>query len=373
MRLVAAALAALAIAPFAFAQIMYVGTYTGGDTKGIYAYRFDKSTGKLAPLGLMAETPNPTFLALDPSGKYLYAINEVNEFEGKTAGSVTAYSVNRATGKLTQLNQVSTGGPGPCAVAVDKTGKALFVANYAGGSFASFPIETGGKIGPMGTFIQDKGSSVDKSRQEGPHAHSVVVSPDNRFLLGGDLGLDHVRIFRVDAPAGKITPNDPPYATIRPGSGPRHLVFAPDGRHVYVVSEMASTVTAFDWNPQRGSLKEIQSVSALPSDFHGTSTAAEIQIDARGRHVYSSNRGNDTIAVFDVDPKTAKLTLVQNESTQGKTPRFFCLDPSGRYVIVGNQDTNSIVTYRVDARSGKLTPTGDKYELGKPVCFVFLK
>ncbi len=373
MKPLAAAFAALVLAQFSFAQIMYVGTYTGGDTKGIYAYRFDKATGKLSPMGLMAETPNPTFLALDASGKFLYAINEVNEFQGKQTGGITAYAIDRNSGKLTQLNQASTGGPGPCAVAVDKTGKSVYVANYAGGSFASYPIESGGKIGPLGTFIQDNGSSVNKARQAGPHAHSVVLSPDNRFVLGGDLGLDHVMIFRTDPAAGKITPNNPPFATVRPGSGPRHLVFAPDGRHVYVASEMASTVTAFTWNPENGSLEEFQTVSALPADFKGQSTAAEIQIDARGRHVYSSNRGNDTIAVFDVDPQTAKLTLVQNESTQGKTPRFFCLDPSGHFLIVGNQDTNSIVTYRVDAKTGKLTPTGNKYELGKPVCFVFLK
>lgn len=374
MRLTALLLAApFLVAPMLFAQIMYVGTYTGGDTKGIYAYRFDHRTGKLAPLGLMAETPDPTFLALDPAGKHLYAINEVNEFQGKHTGSITAYAVDRSTGKLTMLNQVSTGGPGPCAVAVDKTGKAVFVANYAGGSFASYPIEADGKVGALATFIQDKGSSIDKSRQEGPHAHSVVLSPDNRFLLGGDLGLDHVQVFRVDVATGKISPNDPPFAKVKAGSGPRHLVFAPDGKHVYVVSEMGEIVTTFAYDAARGALTAIDEVSALPADFHGSSSGAEIQIDAHGRHVYSSNRGQDSISVFNVDPKTAKLTLAQTESTQGKTPRFFCLDPSGRYLIAGNQDTNTIVTFHVDPRSGKLTPTGDKYDLGKPVCFVFLK
>jgi 6-phosphogluconolactonase len=321
----------------------------------------------------MAETPDPTFLALDPAGKHLYAINEVNEFQGKHTGSITAYAVDRSTGKLTMLNQVSTGGPGPCAVAVDKTGKAVFVANYAGGSFASYPIEADGKVGALATFIQDKGSSIDKSRQEGPHAHSVVLSPDNRFLLGGDLGLDHVQVFRVDVATGKISPNDPPFAKVKAGSGPRHLVFAPDGKHVYVVSEMGEIVTTFAYDAARGALTAIDEVSALPADFHGSSSGAEIQIDAHGRHVYSSNRGQDSISVFNVDPKTAKLTLAQTESTQGKTPRFFCLDPSGRYLIAGNQDTNTIVTFHVDPRSGKLTPTGDKYDLGKPVCFVFLK
>ena len=374
MRLIPVLLAVpLLIASTVSAQLMYVGTYTEGDTKGIYAYRFDSRTGKLAPLGLMAETPNPTFLALHPSGKYLYAVNEINDFGGKSAGGISAYSIDRSSGKLTELNQVSTGGPGPCAVTVDKTGKVVFVANYAGGSFASYPIGSDGKVGAMASFIQDKGSSINKSRQEGPHAHSVVVSPDNKFLLGADLGLDRVLVFRIDTSTGKISPNDPPFATVKAGSGPRHLVFAPDGKHVYVVSEMGEIVTAFAWDAGPGALTAIDEVSALPADFHGRSTAAEIQIDAHGRHVYSSNRGHDSISVFDVDPKTAKLTLVQTESTQGRTPRFFCLDPSGRYLLAGNQDTNTIVTFHVDPRSGKLTPTGQKYELGKPVCFVFLK
>ncbi|SRR5579883_891177 len=373
MRLIVVLLAApFLIASALSAQLMYVGTYTGGDTKGIYAYRFDSRTGKLAPLGLMAETPNPTFLALSPSGKYLYAVNEVNDYGGKSAGSLSAYSVDRSTGKLTFLNQVSTGGPGPCAVTVDKTGKVVFVANYNGGSFASYPIGSDGKVGAIASFIQDKGTGPDKSRQEGPHAHSVVVSPDNKFLLGADLGLDHVNVFRIDTSTGKIAPNDPPFATVKAGSGPRHLVFAPDGKHVYVVSEMGEIVTTFAWDAGRGSLTKIDEVSALPADFHGQSTSAEIQIDAHGRHVYSSNRGHDSISVFNVDPKTAKLTLVQTESTQGKTPRFFCLDLSGRYLLAGNQDTNTIVTFHVDPRSGKLTPTGDKYDLGKPVCFVFV-
>jgi 6-phosphogluconolactonase len=225
----------------------------------------------------------------------------------------------------------------------------------------------------MASFIQDKGSSIDKSRQEGPHAHSVVVSPDNKFLLGADLGLDHVLVFRIDLSTGKISANDPPFATVKAGSGPRHLVFAPDGKHVYVVSEMGEIVTTFDWDASRGALTAIGEVSALPADFHGKSTSAEIQIDAHGRHVYSSNRGHDSISVFNVDPKSGKLTLVETEGTQGKTPRFFCLDPSGRYLLAGNQDTNTITTFRVDPKSGKLTPTGDKYELGKPVCFVFVK
>ncbi|MES1256921.1 MAG: lactonase family protein, partial [Acidobacteriota bacterium] len=229
-------LAALAFAPILSAQIMYVGTYTApqSNSKGIYAYRFDAKTGRMAPLGLVAETPNPTFLAVHPNGKYLYAINEINSYQGKKAGSVTSYSIDKASGKLTQLNQVSSASPGPCHVAVDATGKAVLVANYAGGSFASFPVQADGKLGEAASFIQLEGSGPDKQRQGAPHAHSVVLTKNNRFVLGGDLGTDRVMVFKLDAPAGKITPNTPPFGMVKPGSGPRHIAIAPDQKHLYV-------------------------------------------------------------------------------------------------------------------------------------------
>ena len=374
MRLFRAVVFAIfALSQFAIGQIMYVGTYTDGTSKGIYAYHFDASTGQISPMGLMAETPEPTFLALHPSGRFLYAVNEVNRFDGKQTGSVTAFSIDHTTGKLTQLNQVSTGGPGPCHLIVDATGKTLLVANYAGGSFASFPIASDGKPGAAASFIQDQGSSVDKSRQAEPHGHSVNLPKNNKFMLGADLGTDKVMIFRLDAANGKITPGDPPSAPVKPGSGPRHLVIAPDQKHVYVLSEMASAVTTFDFDPSTAAMKEIDMVSALPPDFKGQSTAAEIAIDAGGKFVYTSNRGHDSIAVFAVDKGTGKLKLIQNESTGGGQPRAFALDPSGKYLIAGNQQTNNISVFKVDHASGKLTPNGGKYDLGAPVSFVFLK
>ena len=366
-------LAPLFLAHLAMAQIMYVGTYTEGTSKGIYAYRFDATTGKLASMGLMAETPDPTFLALHPSGKYLYAVNELNTFQGKKTGGVTAYSIDRATGKLTQLNQVSSGGPGPCHLIVDATGKTLMVANYAGGSFASFPIGADGKLGEAASFIQETGSSVDKSRQSEPHAHSVNLPKNNKFMLGADLGTDKIMIFRLDAAHGKITPSDPPSASVKPGSGPRHMVIAPDQKHVYVLSEMGSSVTTFEYNPDTAAMKELDMVSALPAGFKGQSSGAEIAIANNGNFVYASNRGNDSIAVFRVDKKTGKLTLIQNQSTLGKQPRAFALDPTGNYLIAGNQQTNTMATFKVDRNTGMLSPTGDKYDLGAPVTFVFLK
>jgi 6-phosphogluconolactonase len=373
MRFLQVLLPALLLAQLLSAQIMYVGTYTEGTSKGVYAYRFDNKTGKLTPLGLMAESPDPTFLALHPNGKFLYGVNEVNKFQGKSAGAATAWSIDRATGKLTQLNQVSTASPGPCHLIVDATGKMLMVANYAGGSFASMPIGADGKLGEVATFIQEHGSSADKSRQSEPHGHSVNLTKNNKFMLGADLGTDQVMIFKLDPAHGTLTANDPPFGSVKPGSGPRHLVFAPDQKHVYVLSEMASSVTTYEFNAETGAMKEIDTASALPADFKGKSAGAEIQIDAKGEHLYTSNRGLDSIAVFDIDRSTAKPKLVQNVNSGGVMPRAFVIDPSGSYIVAGNQQTNNIATFRIDRTTGRLTATGDKYDLGAPVTFVFLK
>lgn len=365
----------MALAPLLSAQIVYVGTYTQpqSNSKGIYAYRFDVKSGHLAPLGLMAETPNPTFLAVHPNGKYLYAINEIDTYQGKKAGSVSAYLIEKASGKLTALNTVSSASPGPCHLVVDATGKAVLVANYGGGGFSSFPVQADGKLGEAASFIQDEGSGVNKQRQTGPHAHSVVVTKNNKFVLGGDLGTDKVMIFKLDPATAKITPNTPAFAPVKPGSGPRHLALAPDQKHVYVLSEMASTVTTFEFNPNTAEMKEVNSVSTLPDDFKGNSTTAEIMIDAKGRFLYASNRGHDSIAVFSIDPKTALPTRIQTVSSGGAIPRAFVIDPSGDYVLAGNQNTNNISVLKVDHTTGKLTPVGEKVELGAPVTFAFVK
>jgi len=364
---------ALLLAQLLPAQILYVGTYTDATTKGVYAYRFDNKTGNMAPLGLMAETASPTFLALHPNGKFLYAVNEVNAYQGKKVGSVTGWSIDRATGKLTMINQVSSASPGPCHLIVDATGKMLMVANYAGGSFASFPIGADGKLGEATTFLQLQGSGPDKSRQDQPHGHSVNLPKSGKFMLGADLGTDKVMIYKIDPAAATLAANDPPIAMVKPGSGPRHLAIAPDQKHVYVLSEMASSVTTFEFNAATGAMKDIDVVSALPADFKGQSTAAEIQIDAKGEHLYTSNRGHDSIAVFDIDKKTAKPTLVQNMSSGGVMPRGFVLDPSGNFVVAGNQRTNNIAVFRIDHATGKLSAVGQKIDLGSPVTFVFLK
>jgi 6-phosphogluconolactonase len=368
----------LAMAPGALAQewLMYVGTYTNQrnapGAKGIYAYRF-LASGKAAPLGLVAETSNPTFLVVDRNQKFLYAANETTTYEGKRAGSVSAFAIDTTTGRLKLLNTVSSGGPGPCHVSLDQTGKWLFAANYDGGSLAEFPVHADGSLGDASAFIQDSGSSVDRQRQSGPHAHSAYASPNNRFVLSADLGLDHVMVYRLDAAKGTLTPNQPPFATLAPGSGPRHLAFGKDGKFVYVLSEMAATVTTFRYNATAGTLDTTQTVSMVPSGYKGPKSAAEIFVHPNGKFLYASHRGDSTIAIFRIDPGSGALTDAGHVSTQGKTPRNFAIDPTGNFLLAANQDSASIVTFRIDQATGGLTATGDTLNVGAPVCIVFAK
>jgi 6-phosphogluconolactonase len=371
----------LATAPSAFPQgtttagaewLMYVGTYTHQQSKGIYGYRF-QSSGKFAPLGLVAETGSPSFLVVDRSQRFVYAANEVSTREGPTADSVSAFAIDSATGQLKPLNKVSTKGPGACHVSFDETGKWLFAANYFGGSLAEFPVHEDGSLGEASAFIQHSGSSVDPQRQIGPHAHSAYVSPGNRFVLTADLGLDRVMVYRLDAANGKLTPNDPPFAKLAPGSGPRHLAFGKDGKFVYVLSEMAATVTAFRYNAGAGSLAQTQTISMLPAGYTGPKSAAEIAIHPNGKFLYASHRGDSTIAIFRIDPGSGALTAAGNISTQGKTPRNFAIDPTGAFLLAANQDSGSIVVFRIDQATGALTPTGDILNVASPVCIVFAR
>ena len=352
-------------------RTMYVGTYTRGASKGIYAYRFDSSSGKTTPIGLVAETENPSFLAIHPNQRFLYAANEISQYQGQAAGSVSAFAIDPATHGLKALNRVSSRGTGPCHVAVDKTGKWLFVANYGSGSVAAFPIHEDGSLGEASAFFQHTGSSVNKERQSGPHAHVVALSPDNKFVLVADLGLDRVFAYRIDPAKGGLTPNDPPFVKLAPGSGPRHIAFRPDAKFVYSVNEMLSTVTGFRYDASRGSLKEVQTISTLPKGWSGTNTTAEIVIHPNARFLYASNRGDDSIAIFRIDPGRGTLTFVDRTPTQGKTPRNFAIDPSGTYLLAANQDSGNVVTFRIDPQTGRLTSTGSMLEVPMPVCILF--
>lgn len=346
---------------------VYVGTYTGGPSKGIYLYRLNTETGKLTAEGLAAESPNPSFLAIHPSKKYLYAANELSNFEGHS-GAVSSYALDQKTGKLTFLNRQSTKGSGTCHLVVDKTGKYVLFANYNTGSVGAMPIHLDGSLAPACAFVQHKGSSVDKSRQEGPHGHSINLDAANKHAYAADLGLDKVLIYKFDTADGSLKPNEPPYATVAPGSGPRHFAFHPSGKYAYVISEMANTVTAFSYSPATGGLSEIQVISTLPSGFKGTSYTAEVVVHPSGKFLYGSNRGHNSIAIFKIDESTGKLTFLGTEPTQGKFPRNFFVDPTGTTLIAENQDSDTLVVFRIDPATGMLKPTGQVCNVPKPVC-----
>ncbi len=354
-----------------------VGTYTNKTaSKGIYVYNFDPGTGKLTSLGVAAESEDPSFLAVHPSGKYLYAVNEIDHFGEKKSGAASAFSIDQKTGKLTLLNQAATRGAGPCHISLDKPGKVALVANYDGGSVATFPVHPDGTLGEAADFVEHRGSSADKERQTAPHAHWIGTSPDNRFALAADLGLDEILIYRFNATKGTLAPNDPAFAKLNPGSGPRHLAFHPNGKFVYLLTEMEDSVTAFAYKASNGSLSPLQTVSAfstLRKDFKGPKEAAEIVVHPSGKFLYASNRaGIDTISAFSINPAKGTLQLKNEYPTMGKTPRNFAIDPTGKFLLAANHESNNIVTFRIDAITGALTPIGDPVQVPAPVCIVFV-
>ncbi len=353
--------------------LVYFGTYTGPKSRGVYVAPLDGATGRLGALRGAAETGNPSFLALHPTRPWLYAVNEVDTFEGQKAGAVAAFAIDPATGELRGLGRASSGGTGPCHLSVDGSGRHVLVANYGGGSVASLPIREDGGVGPASSFVQHAGSSADPRRQKGPHAHMIETDAANRFALAADLGLDQVLVYRFDAARGTLEPSDPPAGRVEPGSGPRHFAFSPDGRDLYVLNEMKITVTAFKYDA--GKLTEFQDVSALPTGTALTAadSGAEIAVHPSGRFVYTSQRGPDNLAVFARDAATGKLTLVEHAPSGGRTPRGFGIDPSGRWLVAGNQRSDSIVVFAIDGRSGRLKATGQVVEVGSPVSVAFFR
>ncbi|HTN76281.1 MAG TPA: lactonase family protein [Pirellulaceae bacterium] len=351
----------------------YFGTYTGKESKGIYVSELDLKTGVLKPIELAAELVSPSFLAVHPNGKYIVAVGEIDNFGGKKTGGLTSLAIDPKSGKLTQINQQSSQGTGPCHVSIDKTGQCVMVANYGGGSIAAYPIDPAtGKIGEATSAIQHEGSSADKGRQEAPHAHSINVDPANRFAFAADLGLDKILIYKLVPAQGKLASNDPPFVSVKPGNGPRHFAFHPTGKFAYVCNEMTSGITAFAYDADKGSLTELQTLSTLPADYNkpGNSTA-EIQVHPSGKFAYVSNRGHDSLAIFAIDQVTGKLTAVGHQSTGGKTPRNFGIDPTGQYIVACNQSTNDVQVLKVDQATGKLTPVGEKISVPSPVCVKF--
>jgi 6-phosphogluconolactonase len=353
-------------------ELIYVGTYTGHGSQGIYSYHFDPETGRTTAIGLVAKTENPTFLAVHPSGRFLYAVNEVDEYEGKPSGAVSAFAIDQKSGALTLLNRVGSLGKGPAHLSVDETGKYLLLANYGGGSVAVFPIGDDGRIGTSTSVVQHSGSGANPERQAEPHAHQIIVSSDNRFALAADLGLDKVLVYRFDAKQGTLSPNNPPFAATEPGAGPRHAAFHPNRKIVYVLNELTSTVDTFSYDARSGQMRELQSLSTLPKDFAGKNTDAEIVVDAKGKFVYASSRGHDSITVFAVNPKTGTLLQVQDISSGGKAPRNFAIDPTGKWLFAANQNSSNIVLFQVDPNTGQLSSMQQVLDTIAPVCVVFV-
>ncbi len=364
----------MAKTPWAENQLLvYVGTYTRRGSEGIYIYRMDLETGRLTRVGVAAGIKNPSFLAVHPNHRYLYAVNESSQFRGKKTGAVSAFAIDQRTGQLASLNEQPSGGRGPCFVEVDHAGKHVLAANYGGGSVVVLPLRADGSLGPATAFVQHHGASVHP-RQKGPHAHAIYVDANDRFVIVPDLGLDKLMIYAYDDSAGTLQPNAAQTAaSLTPASGPRHFAFHPNGKFGYAINELASTITAFRYDAQRGTLTTLQTVSTLPAGFQGKNTTAEIVVSPDGRFVYGSNRGDDSIAVFAVNAKTGKLTWVGRHKTKGKTPRNFAIDPTGQYLLAANQDSDNIVVFRRDAATGKLADTNHEIRVSMPVCVVMIR
>jgi len=352
--------------------IVYLGTYTNnGRSEGIYVCRLDLSSGELKQIDVAKGVANPSFLTVDPRTHFLYAVNEVEKFEGKASGAVSAFSIEPATGRLRLVNQQSSGGSGPCHLALDGSGRFLLVANYDVGSFEVLPVRQGALGAPV-DLIQHRGSSINPKRQAGPHAHCVVTDKNNRRVFVTDLGLDKIMIYEFDSGAGKLTPNQKPWFQTKPGAGPRHFAFHNNGRWAYVISELDSTMSALAYDRESGELREVQTISTLPADFTGKSYCAELQVAPSGKFLYGSNRGHDSIVVYSIDRTTGKLGLVEHTSTGGKTPRNFAIEPGGRWLLAANQNSDSVVSFAIDPKSGKLSPSGHSVEIPVPVCVAFL-
>ena len=347
-------------------EIMYVGTYSVRGSEGIYVFEFDRKAGSMRPVQAVSNKKSPSFLAVHPSGNYLYSVDEGAE----KAGGVSSYTIDRKTGKLTYLNSQSSMGSGPCHISVDHTGKTAFVSNYGGGSLTVLPIKTDGMLSAATDTVQDVGSGPNAQRQEKPHVHSATLAPDNRFVYVADLSLDKLSILAFDPQKSEVKPASMPYATVKPGSGPRHFTFHPNGKFAYLVEEIISSVAVFSRDAKTGALTLIQdNVKTLPADFNGQNTSADIHIDPSGKFLYQSNRGYNALAIFAIG-NDGKLTKVSDQPTEGKTPRNFLIDPKGEFVFVANQESDNITIFKRDQKTGRLTYTGHSVNVPAAVCII---
>jgi 6-phosphogluconolactonase len=345
-------------------EYIYVGTYSQRDSKGIYVFEFDRAKGTLKEIQTVSNIKNPSFLEVHPSGRFLYAVSELDEM-----GAGASFSLDPKTGKLAFINQESSKGGGACHISVDKTGKFAFISNYGGGNLAVLPIEKNGALKPASQVIQYEGSSIDKERQTSSHVHSAFLSPDNKLLLVSDLGTDKINIYSIDYKLGKLSPASTPFIKVAPGAGPRHLAFNPNGKYIYSAEELYSTIAVLGYDEKTGSVKILtDSVKSLPSDFKEFNKSADIHTDPSGKFLYMSNRGLDVLSIFSIKEDGAKIELLGQQEVMGKFPRNFFVDPKGEYVFVANQNTDNIVIFKLDGSTGKLTYTGNQVKVPAPVC-----
>jgi 6-phosphogluconolactonase len=349
----------------------YVGTYTSGKSEGIYLYSLDLDSGEITHSSTTKNVKDPSYLAIAPNRRRLYAVNETEDFGGKKSGALSAFEIDQRTGSLRLLNQQPSLGGAPCYVVVDRTGRFVLVANYSGGNVAALPIRRDGSLGEATDLKQDSGSSINAERQEGPHAHCIVLEPTNRFAYLCDLGTDKIMIFKFDARHGKLIPAKTPWVQVKPGGGPRHLTFHPRAEYAYLINELHATVTAFARDSVQGGLKEVQTIATLPADFSGADTGADIHVSPDGRFLFCSNRGHDSIAAFRIEQRSGKLSFIAHESSGGKTPRNFAIDPTGAFLLAANQNSDKIVSFRLDTKTGRLSATGHVAEVPSPVCLKF--
>ncbi len=352
-------------------DLVYVGTYTQtGRSAGIYVYRYERPSGRLTLLHTTEET-DPSFLAFDPRQRYLFAVSETQQYEGEASGSVVSFAIDQQTGALQRLSRQATGGGDPCHLTTDPSGRFLLVANHEAGNIAVLPIGADGRLAPRSHLGQHEGSGPGPT-QTGPHAHFVAFDPGGRHVLVNDKGIDKVMLYQLDTRAGALVPNDPPFAPVHSGAAPRHLDFHPSGKYVYVNGEADMTINAFAYDGERGAFSELHYLSTLPegASREGVSTA-QLLVEPRGKFVYVSNRGHDSIAMFAIDQGTGRVTSLGNVSTEGKTPRNFAIDPSGEFLYAANQGSDTIVQFRIDPELGRLTPTGEVTQVGAPVCIRF--
>lgn len=357
--------------------LVYVGTYTQpeahvlGKGQGIYLYRMDPASGVLTFDSMMTGPVNPSFLAIDPRRRFLYAVSEAMTLDGQPGGAIYAYAIHPKTRRLAYINRQPSQGAAPCYLSVEPTCRWVLAANYAGGTVAVFPIEEDGRLGLATSVVQHTGSSVNPERQEAPHPHSIVPDPAGRFVFAADLGLDKIMIYRLDETRGTLTPNEPPWVAVQAGAGPRHFVFHPQGRYAYLLNELDATLTAFAYHAARGALTPVQTVDTLADTGHGL--CADVHVAPSGRFIYTSHRGHDSLTIFAIDPESGRLTYLGHESTQGKTPRNFAIDPTGGFLLVANQDTDTLVTFRIDGPTGALVPTGHVTDVPTPVCIKMVR